>query len=248
MLKKSSIFIVFFLCVTVPSFAEDSIYGFNEIDYFGMKGLKKVDQREIRATQDKKEPPIEENLWIEPVVSADGKVSYYRPPQTVIDFLENPTRETGSKYVEWSEKRIEKVQKAQGVLQTLIHEMNIAPSPEPLAKTPAPAAPGTQKNQTRDYVAFFLLDGCPYCEKQKELISDLMKTRPDIKIDVYVKNYSSDAIKTLPFPARKDEGLSRQLGLNVYPSVFLVNRYGKKIVVPGLIEKPLLNDLLEQKI
>ena len=75
----------------------------------------------------------------------------------------------------------------------------------------------------------------------------MFKNRPDLNIEVFGKNYTPDDIKQLPFLAKIDDGLSRQLGLNTYPSVFIENQYGKKLVMPGLIDQELFNTLLEQK-
>ena len=230
--------------------AEEGIYNLSEIDYFNMKGVKKTDTREIRATVDKKSPPIDQSLWIEPAVSADGKVSYYKPPQVVIDFLDDPTRENGMEYLKWNQQRLAKVDKAQAVLQDLAREMNLVPPAVAPAVPQVPQAvkPAPVNIQKNTFVGFFLLYGCPYCEKQKELIADLFKTRPDLHIEVYLKNYPPEAAKSLPFLAKDDNGLSRQLGLNSFPSVFVANKYGKKMIIPGLIEKPLLLNLLEQKV
>lgn len=229
--------------------AEEGIYNLSEIDYFNMKGIRKTDTREIRATVDKKSPPIDQSLWIEPAVSADGKVSYYKPPQVVIDFLEDPSRENGIEYLKWNQQRLAKVEKAQVVLQELAKEMNITPpavAPAAPQTAPAPTLP-TANVQKNTFVGFFLLYGCPYCEKQKELIVDLFKNRKDLHVEVYLKNYPPEAAKLLPFPAKDDNGLSRQLGLDSYPSVFVANKYGKKMIIPGLIERDLLFNLLEQK-
>lgn len=249
MLRLSKLLICGFFLLTfvLRAYAEDGIYGFSEIDYFNMKGLKKTDKREIHATVDKNDAPINQDLWIEPAISADGKVSYYRPPQVVVDFLDDPTKENGRAYIEWNQQKLAKITKAQAVLQELAGEMNLIPPTQPpqVAAATLPKVGAEQK--TTANVVFFLLRGCPYCEKQKELIEDLFKSRPDLNVQVFGKNYTEDDIKQLPFPARIDDGVSRQLGLNTYPSVFIENQYGKKLIMPGLIDQDLFNTLLEQK-
>jgi len=37
------------------------------------------------------------------------------------------------------------------------------------------------------------------------------------------------------------------MGLNTYPSVFIQNKYGKRLIMPGLIDNDTFNTLLEQK-
>jgi len=246
MLRPNKLFIcVFLIGFALRVYADDGIYGFTEIDYFNMKGLKKIDKREIHATVDKNEAPIKQDLWIEPAISADGKVSYYRPPQVVVSFLDDPTKENGKAYIEWNQQKLAKITKAQAVLQELAQEMNLIPS----TQSPQEAAtlPEINAQQKTANVVFFLLRGCPYCEKQKELIENLFKNRPDLHIEVFGKNYTQDDIKQLPFPAKIDNGVSRQMGLNTYPSVFIENKYGKKLIMPGLIDQELFDTLLEQK-
>ena len=227
------------------AYADEGIYGFSEIDYFNLKGLKKTDNREIHATVDKDEAPINQDLWIEPAISADGKTSYYRPPQVVVDFLDNPTMENGKAYIAWNQLKLAKITKVQEVLQALASEMNLIPSTQP-PQGAAASLINSKAEQKTVNVVFFLLKGCPYCEKQKELIEKLFK-RPDLHVEVFGKNYTEEDIKQLPFPAKIDDGLSRLMGLNTYPSVFVENKYGKKLIMPGLIDREVFNTLLEQK-
>ena len=99
--------------------ADESIYGFSEVDYFNMKGLKKPDTRKIQATVDKSEDPVSQDLWIEPAISADGKVSYYRPPQVVVDFLDDPTLENGRLILHGTSKSWQRSQKPKKFYKSL---------------------------------------------------------------------------------------------------------------------------------
>ena len=244
--NKVLICVCFIISFTLRVYADDGIYGLTEIDYFNMKGLKKTDKRAIQATVDKSEAPISQDLWIEPAISADGKVSYYRPPQVVVDFLDDPTKENGKAYIEWNQQKLAKITKAQEVLQELAGDMNLIPPAQPPQEGRA-SLPKAVSDQKTANVVFFLLRGCPYCEKQKGLIEKLFKERPDLHIEVFGKNYTDEDIKQLPFPTKIDDGLSRQLGLNTYPSVFIENQYGKKLIMPGLIDQGLFETLLEEK-
>jgi len=247
MLRLNKIIVCFlFLFVYASSLhADESIYGFTEVDYFNMKGLKKPDTRTIQATVDKQEAPVSQDLWIEPAISADGKVSYYKPPQVVVDFLDNPTLENGRAYMTWNQQKLEKITKAQEVLQELASEMNLVPPTQPPQGASATLV-DNNPDQKSAFAAFFLLKGCPYCEREKELIAQLFN-RPGLHVEVYGKNYTEEDIKQLPFPAKIDDGISRQMGLNTYPSVFIQNKYGKRLIMPGLIDNDTFNTLLEQK-
>jgi len=248
MLRPNKVFICgcFLISFALRVYADQGIYGLSEIDYFNMKGLKKTDNREIHATVDKSGAPIDQDLWIEPAISADGKVSYYRPPQVVVDFLDDPTIENGKAYLAWNQEKLAKITKAQTVLQELATEMNLIPPAQPPQGAASSVSNADSEGKTAN-VVFFLLRGCPYCEKQKELIEDLFKNRPDLHVEVFGKNYTEEDIKQLPFPAKIDDGLSRQMGLDTYPSVFIENKYGKKLIMPGLVDQTLFETLLEEK-
>ena len=233
--------------LTVKVYADDGIYGLSEINYFNMKELRKTDKKPFQGTVNKDNTSVKQDLWTEPAISADGKVSYYRPPQVVVDFLENPTMENAKAYVKWNQEKLAKITKAQAVLQEVASEMDLIP-PTQSPQEPIITLPKVDTDQKTVNVVFFLLRGCPYCEKEKGLIEDLFKNRPDLHIQVFGKNYTENDIKELPFPAKIDDGISRQLGLNTFPSVFVENRYGKKLVMPGLIDQETFDTLLEQKL
>ena len=245
-LSKLLIFVFIFIGFTIRVYADDGVYGISEIDYFNMKDLKNTDKKPFQGTVDKDNVTGQQDLWTEPAISADGKVSYYRPPQVVVDFLENPTMENGKAYVKWNQEKLAKITKAQAVLQEVASEMDLLP-PTQTAQEPTTTVPKDSTDQKTVNVVFFLLRGCPYCEKEKGLIEDLMKNRLDLHIQVFGKNYTENDIKELPFPAKIDDGISRQLGLNTFPSVFVENKYGKKLVMPGLIDQETFDTLLEQK-
>jgi len=65
------------------------------------------------------EKSISESIWAEPIRLPDGRYTTYLPPQPVLQFLENPTRETGLKYLAWQSERMEKMRKAAAILSSL---------------------------------------------------------------------------------------------------------------------------------
>ena len=54
--------------------------------------------------------------WREPVLTSDGRVTFYVPPQPVLSFLEDPTPDHARQYLAWQDEKMERVLKAQEVL------------------------------------------------------------------------------------------------------------------------------------
>ena len=78
--------------------ADEGIFHLSVVDYFGLKALKK-------------ENAGQSSVWVEPG---------YRPPQVVIDLLDDPNEQTAHRYLRWHRERLEKVARAQEVLEKLV--------------------------------------------------------------------------------------------------------------------------------
>lgn len=65
------------------------------------------------------EKGITESIWAEPIRLPDGRYTTYLPPRPVLQFLEEPTRENGLKYLAWQSERMEKMRKAAAILSSL---------------------------------------------------------------------------------------------------------------------------------
>jgi len=101
------------------------------------------------------------SIWAEPVQSPDGRTAIRVPPPPVLAFLENPTRETGAKYLAWQEERMRKLKAAIEVLKDLQASKAGRPSGELL---------------------YFKKDGCPACREQDEVLARLTRDHPGIKV------------------------------------------------------------------
>jgi hypothetical protein len=111
--------VAFLLLMTGPvAWANADIYHFSEIDYFSEYTQQHVLNTSINAVND----PVVESSWGEPLITSDGTLHNYKPPQIVVDFLEVPTQENALKYLRWNQQRIDKILKAQSVLDTMGRE------------------------------------------------------------------------------------------------------------------------------
>ncbi|MBF0386647.1 MAG: hypothetical protein HQL20_02190 [Candidatus Omnitrophica bacterium] len=94
--------------------ADDSArkYGLSALDYFSRVKLQDAGRAEFLADE----------LWGEASRLPGGSVEVHYPPGPVLDFLQTPNAETGRRYLRWNELRLEKIQKAQEVLNKMIED------------------------------------------------------------------------------------------------------------------------------
>jgi len=84
-------------------------------------------------------PARPESIWAEPIRLPDGRYTTYLPPRPVLEFLENPTRESARKYLDWQAERMEKMRKAAALLTAIQREKSPKP-PEGDIAAGAPVA------------------------------------------------------------------------------------------------------------
>jgi len=237
------IFVGFGVFLIQPVYAQVNSFGFSSVDFFDKDEhlviTEAAGDEQQTVVQEEGEAIEIENIWSEPLIQSDGSLVNYTPPKIVTDFLENPNEITGQAYLNWNNERILKLSKAQTVLRSL--SSNLISS----YYSNIDSKPGNLSLDTDvQYMGFFLLKGCPYCETQKNVISNLMRSRPDIKIDVFVKGYSPQDIKDLPFPANADNGYSRTLGFNKFPTTLIIDKNGRQSLVGGILPNRVVSSLL----
>ena len=144
------------------------------------------------------------------------------PPKAVLEFMEDPSKESGRKYLAWQAKRMKKLKAAIEILRTLKEERekrisetpikDIPPTPLPEAVPPLPGALPSFSTE----LLYFKRDDCPYCQKQDKVLAALGKTLPSL------------TVRTLK-PEDAPE-LWKAYGISVVPS----------IVIPAPGRKPLM--------
>jgi hypothetical protein len=92
--KRVLLILIFFGMMTSAQAGED-LFHLTMVDYFGAKACKKG-----RA--------LAVSTWVEPG---------YRPPQVVMDLLDDPNEQTALQYLRWHRDRLEKLARAQEILQ-----------------------------------------------------------------------------------------------------------------------------------
>ncbi len=104
-------------------------------------------------------------MWGEPSVDADGRVISKVPPEPVLRLLKDPTPENAEEYLEWGDKRIESIRKAQAVVSALTQDRLAQGKPAVVIEDP---------KEIRS-VSFFFGPTCPYSMQQVPIIEGLAK-------------------------------------------------------------------------
>jgi hypothetical protein len=124
---------------------------------------------------------VRDNVWAQPVRTADGSWMIYVPPRQVLDFLESPTEETARAYLTWKAGQTEKLRKAMVLLAKIKDsgppEAANASSDENRAAMPAP-------QDLRFKITYFKKPSCPHCVSQDGVLSGWLERRTLGQLDV----------------------------------------------------------------
>ena len=206
------------------------------LDFWG----DKKQRAETAATR--KESPSglqQESLWAEPIRQPNGQISVYVPPKAVLEFLQNPTRESGKAYLAWQAERMKQLKASIEILRELKIESEGGPAvpnqeagpigPLPL-NGPAPIA-AASPTAVRE-ILYFKRTGCPYCAKQDTVFQTLKKTHPHV------------AVRTL-MPEDEPE-LWKAYGVKVVPSMVLRGPNQKRVMLRGFMTAKDLVRVIEE--
>lgn len=110
--KKRVLFVLMLLsCFHNSLEARAADYGLSAIDFFGLKTQMAGSCIDQDSSADWREYRL-----------GSGNISSVRPPLAVLALLENPTEENGRKYLNWNKRRMEKLFKAQQIIDRLDRE------------------------------------------------------------------------------------------------------------------------------
>ena len=209
-----------------------NVFQYERIDFFG-----RIEAKEDSISAETKQPPeIIKDGWAEPVVSPSGKVSIYVPPQEVRDFLEKPDPENAKAYLAWNLKRIKKIILAQDLLAKEAKELGYMKEANNLLE-PDPSESVKNSKSGANYLFYFMLKGCPVCERESKIIEDIYFNHPEIRIEAFAKGFSDRELEEFRFSARQDNGMSSLFKVDSYPSIALFNKKKQKYFLSGFIDK-----------
>lgn len=223
----------------------EGLFEYDRVDFF-----KGVDAKEKEVeTLPKEDPGIIVDEWAEPIVSPSGKVSVYVPPKEVKSFLEEPNPENAKAYLEWNLKRIKKFILAQELLAKESKRLGFTEDARALAKiTPYldTAAGVTDNIKTGiNHLFYFMLKGCPGCQRQAKVIEDIYLNHPEIKIEAFARGFSDRELEEFIFPVRQDNGMSQLFKVNSYPAILVFNKKKERYFLSGYVNKKKILELFE---
>ncbi|MFA5276824.1 MAG: hypothetical protein WC417_08045, partial [Candidatus Omnitrophota bacterium] len=164
-MKRAIFTFIIFLSHLAIADAE-SIFQYNKIDFF--KGIEV--QEQVRAPGASQSPEIIIDEWAEPVISPSGRVNIYMPPKEVRDFLDKPDPESAKAYLAWNLKRIKKFILAQELLKKEAKELEVMKETKGLLDEPKSLSGFRDSSANTkvavSYLFYFMLKGCPTCEKE----------------------------------------------------------------------------------
>lgn len=216
------------------------VFEYDRIDFFeAAKALEYSDQ-----VKNKQSPEIIVDEWAEPVISPSGKVSIYLPPKEVRDFLDKPDAENAKAYLQWNLKRVKKFVVAQGLLAKEAKELGFMKEAKSLLEDNYTGVATGVKDGV-NYLFYFMLNGCPACEKESLVIKDIYLNHPGIRIEAFANGFSDRELEGFGFSVRQDKGMSSLFKVNSYPTIAVFNRKNQRYFLSGFVEKDKILKLFE---
>lgn len=253
MYKLSAIILSLFIFAEIVS-AQDKDISKEPIDYFGEKTKaekKLLEQQKIEEEAASKEEEVIEDPWIVPITQADGSIKYHRPPQVVINFLENPKEEANVKaYFEWNQKKIRKFIEANAALQAYAAKRGISMPYYSTTGKVYDFKKVQEHGSLQKYISrtkgvniiYFTKPDCPYCTVQSSELEKLSQAHKDISI----QGISLGKAKTTySFPVKEDQGENDAYKIDFWPTLLFVYGDGTAYKLRGATTAGELENLLE---
>ena len=95
------------------------------------------------------------------------------------------------------------------------------------------------------YLFYFMLKGCPACEREARVIEDIHLNHPEIRIEAFGKGFSDTELDGFRFSARQDNGMSGLFKVTSYPSIAVFNKKNQRYFLSGFIDKDKIIGLFE---
>jgi peroxiredoxin len=170
-----------------------------------------------------------------------GKVSRYKPPKEVSNFIDNPTEENAIKYVAWINEKTAKAKKAGEVLSRVIAKQK--PN-----DTPAVVSANETDKKT---IISFLSWNCPHCITQAAELNRLLRMGWLGQVDVQGIVYGSEnqlrffaRQNMIAFPLVTDAGEARKAQIGTWPTTIITQDGHQPIYFGGVATAEELNKAL----
>ena len=223
----------------------EGLFEYGRVDFFN--SLEPQEKASQIAPQEKPEIIVDE--WAEPIISPSGKVSIYVPPKEVKDFLDKPDPGNAKAYLEWNLKRIKKFILAQELLANEVKGMRLGEDSKSSVFAASSSSGNTglvdKANLKGNHLYYFMLKGCPECQRETKIIEDIHLNHPEIKVEAFASGFSDGELEDFIFPTRQDNGESRYLKISSYPAILVFNKKKEKYFISGYVDKEKILGLFE---
>ncbi|MBI4706888.1 MAG: hypothetical protein HY761_03060 [Candidatus Omnitrophica bacterium] len=222
----------------------ESIFQYKRIDFF--REIETQIEPVTAQTNNSSEVITEE--WAEPIIAPSGKVNVYVPPKEVRNFLDKPDPDNARAYLQWNLKRIKKFILAQELLRKEAKELEVIKETKSLLEPDSPAGFRDSSSNTKvdvSYLFYFMLKGCPVCEKESQVIEDVYLNHPEIRIEAFAKGFSDRELENFKFSAKQDSGMSSLFKVESYPAIAIFNKKNKRYFLSGFVDKERILKLLK---
>jgi len=219
----------------------EGLFEYGRVDFFN--NLDPHEKASQIAPQEKPEIIVDE--WAEPIISPSGKVSIYVPPKEVKDFLDKPDPGNAKAYLEWNLKRIKKLILAQELLAKEVKKIGFAE--DAMANSSSFGSNSLIDNARLkgNSLFYFMLKGCPACQREARVIENIYLNHPEIKIEAFASGFSDKELEDFIFPVRQDNGMSQLFKVNSYPAILVFNKKKEKYFLSGYVDEERILRLFE---
>lgn len=190
---------------------------------------------ELKSSKPQREAVPVESIWAEPIRLPDGRVSVYVPPAPVLGFMENPTRETGEKYLAWQEARMRRIKAGIEILRAIQAErQKNGSAPEQSApEPPQPVNAGDRAVPSpAAEILYFKKEGCPWCREEDKVLAALTKEHSALKVRTAT-------------PAEAPE-LWKEYGVTAVPTLVVRTPAGKAVMFRGFTPVAKILEVLQE--
>jgi hypothetical protein len=197
----------------LPSFFRNS-----DVDFWGEKAAQAKKKAEA-------EKSVQESIWAEPTRLPDGRTGVYLPPKAVLQFLGDPSRETGKEYVAWQEERMKRLRTAMEILRDLQAERDASKASAETSTVQSVPLPAGE-------ILYFKKAGCPWCAKEDEVLGPFMRAHAGLRIRTIGIGESPD--------------LAQSYGVSVVPTLIIQGRSGRSLALRGFAGEPQILSALQE--
>lgn len=218
---------ILILAMSQQVFAGD-FFNCDDLTYFSDSCQAKVEERQnaLNSQRPRPERP-DENIWAEPMMGADGTVTYKIPPMPVMKVLQDPSGANVKDYIDWNDKRSAAISRATEAIQQY-----------------AAASIKAQIDKDKiDSVEFYFQPECSFSKAQAPILQQLANKLGQDKVVGFAMNVASSqsllqfiAETGITFKVVGGDQRGAEAGVTAWPTMLVRTVSGKVRRIDGFKE------------